>query len=30
MIASKGETMVRDPGSGLVVQEVMLLTIGGE
>jgi len=30
MIATKGEEMVRDPGSGLVVQEVMLLTIGGE
>jgi pumilio family protein 6 len=30
MIASKGEEMVRDPGSGLVVQEVMLHTIGGK
>jgi len=30
MIASKGEEMVRDAGSGLVVQEVMLHTIGGE
>lgn len=29
MIASKGEEMVRDAGSGLVVQEVMLHTIGG-
>jgi pumilio family protein 6 len=30
MIASKGEEMVRDAGAGLVVQEVMLHTIGGE
>jgi pumilio family protein 6 len=29
MIAEKGEEMVRDAGAGLVVQEVMLLTIGG-
>jgi len=30
MIATKGEEMVRDAGSGLVVQEVMLHTIGGK
>jgi pumilio family protein 6 len=30
MIAEKGEEMVRDPGSGLVVQEVMLMTVGGK
>ena len=30
MIAEKGEEMVRDAGAGLVVQEVMLMTVGGE
>jgi pumilio family protein 6 len=30
MIAEKGEEMVRDAGAGLVVQEVMLLTVGGK
>ena len=30
LIEEKGEEMVRDAGSGLVVQEAMLLTTGGE
>jgi pumilio family protein 6 len=30
MIAEKGPEMVRDAGAGLVVQEVMLMTIGGK
>jgi hypothetical protein len=30
MVVEKGEEMVRDAGSGLVVQEVMLMTVGGE
>lgn len=30
LIADKGEEMVRDAGAGLVVQEAMLLTSGGE
>jgi pumilio family protein 6 len=29
-IEEKGEEMVRDPGAGLVVQEIMLHTQGGE